>query len=149
MDSDSIRVARTFTEKVQLVFAGRVAPDTLITAVAGTALMVPPPHEPVRPFGFETTRLPGRLSVKPTPVSGAGLGFESVKLRLTLAPIGTVVAPKLLEMVGGSGSVTVRVAEAVFPKPPSVEVTFEVTLFLTPAVVALTRTTKVHSRSVT
>src|SRR5712692_1043501 len=43
-----------------------------------------------------------------------------------------------------SGASTVRVAEAVFPVPPLVEVTGSLVLFLTPAVVAVTLTASVQ-----
>ena len=45
-------------------------------------------------------------------------------------------------MVGGAS--TARLAEAVFPGPPLVEVTFEVVLFLAPGVVPVTLIEKVH-----
>ena len=59
----------TFTAKVHEVLAARLAPDKLITFVACVAVMVPPPQLPVRPFGVETTKPAGRVSLKPTPVS--------------------------------------------------------------------------------
>src|SRR5882672_186825 len=59
----------TFTLKVHEVLVARVAPDRLTELEPATAVMVPPPHEPVRPFGVATTKPAGRLSVKATPVS--------------------------------------------------------------------------------
>ena len=58
----------TFTLKVQEVVLARVAPERLTLPEPATAVMVPPPQEPVRPFGVETTRPAGRVSLKPTPV---------------------------------------------------------------------------------
>ena len=59
----------TFTENVQELFAARVAPERLITFVPCVAVIIPPPHEPVSPFGVEITRPAGSESLKPTPVS--------------------------------------------------------------------------------
>jgi hypothetical protein len=47
-----------------------------------------------------------------------------------------------LVIIGGAA--TVRVAEAVLPVPPFVELTAPVVLFLTPAVVAVTATETTH-----
>jgi len=58
-----------------------------------------------------------------------------------LAPTARVAAPKLLLIVGGLNTVTLAVA--VFPVPSLVEVTVT-ELFFTPAVVAVTLTTKVQ-----
>ena len=62
-------VGVTFTLKVQDAEAARVAPDRLTEDEPAAAVMVPPPHEPVRPFGVETTSPAGKLSVNATPVS--------------------------------------------------------------------------------
>jgi len=59
----------TFTLKVQEPPAAIVPPDRLITFVFCVAVIVPLPHEPLRPFGVETIRPAGSVSVKPTPVS--------------------------------------------------------------------------------
>ena len=61
-----------------------MAPVRLIELDPGTAVIVPPKQEPVRPLSGANTISPaGRLSTKPTPVSGSVLagGFEMVKLR--------------------------------------------------------------------
>lgn len=65
----------TFTENVHELLAASVAPDKLITLVFCVAVMVPPPQLPVRPFGVDTTRPAGRVSVKPTPVRAVALPF--------------------------------------------------------------------------
>jgi hypothetical protein len=57
----------TFTEKVQELLAAIDPPKRLITLVAAVAVMVPVPQVPVRPFGVETTRPAGSVSLKPTP----------------------------------------------------------------------------------
>src|SRR5215510_10090159 len=73
----------TATEKVQLLF-GEIpsdAPDKLIELVPCVAVIVPPPQDPLRPFGVEMISPDGKVSLKPTPFSVvAGLLFVSVKL---------------------------------------------------------------------
>ena len=59
----------TFTENVQELLAAIVPPLRLITFVPAVAVIVPAPQVPVRPFGVETTRPAGSVSLKPTPVS--------------------------------------------------------------------------------
>jgi hypothetical protein len=59
----------TFTANVHEVDDARVAPVRLTTFVACVAVIVPPPQEPVRPFGVEITSPAGRVSVNPVPVS--------------------------------------------------------------------------------
>ncbi len=71
----------TFTEKLQELLAAIVPPLRLITLVPAVAVIVPAPHEPIRPFGVEITRPAGRVSLKATPVSAAaGVGVGMVKL---------------------------------------------------------------------
>jgi hypothetical protein len=59
----------TFTEKVQDVLAASVAPERLMTFVPAVAVIVPPPQEPVRPFGVEMIRPAGSVSLKAMPLS--------------------------------------------------------------------------------
>jgi hypothetical protein len=60
-----------FTEKVQELVCASVAPVRLITFVAWVAVIVPPPHDPVRPFGVEITSPAGSVSLNPIPVTVA------------------------------------------------------------------------------
>src|SRR5579864_4341528 len=78
-------VAFTFTLNVHDALGDRVAPDKLTLLDPATALMLPPPHDPVKPLGVATTRPPGSASVNPTPVSDRVLTWEIVKLRLVVA----------------------------------------------------------------
>ena len=95
------------------------------------AVIVPPPHEPVRPFGVEITRPAGSVSLKPTPVSAVVvLLFWMVKVRLVEPFSGMLAAPNALMITGGE--VTVMEALDVLPGPPSVDVTWTL-LFFTPA----------------
>jgi hypothetical protein len=57
----------TFIENVHDDPADKVAPDKLTAPAAATAVIDPPPHEPVRPLGVEITRPAGSVSVKPIP----------------------------------------------------------------------------------
>ena len=72
----------TFTAKVQDALSPRVAPDRLMFFDPVTAVMVPPPQLPARPFGVDTTRPEGKLSVNPTAVRATvGFGLAMVKLK--------------------------------------------------------------------
>jgi len=58
----------TLTENVQEAVAANVAPERLIAFVFCVAVIVPPPHEPVKPFGVEMISPVGNVSLKPTAV---------------------------------------------------------------------------------
>jgi len=131
----------TFTENVQELLAAIVPPLRLITLVPAVAVIVPAPQEPVRPFGVETTRPAGSVSLNATPVSGTVLELVIVKLRLVDPFSGMLAAPKAFAIVGGP--TTVMEALDVLPVPPSVEVTWTL-LFFTPAVVPCTLTETVQ-----
>ena len=76
----------TFAEKVQELPAFRLAPVNMIEPDPAVAVMAPLSQLPLRPFGVETTRPDGRLSVKPMPVRATGFadGLLIVKLRVVL-----------------------------------------------------------------
>jgi hypothetical protein len=132
----------TLTENVQELLAARVAPERLMTFVPCVAVIVPPPQEPVRPFGVEITRPAGNVSLKPTPVSAVVvLLFWMVKVRLVEPFSGMLAAPNALMITGGE--VTVMEALDVLPGPLSVAVTWTL-LFFTPPVVPVTLTLKVQ-----
>src|SRR5579872_2876761 len=57
----------TLIENVHELLAAMVAPLRLITLVFCVAVIVPPPQEPVRPFGVEMIRPAGSVSLKPMP----------------------------------------------------------------------------------
>jgi hypothetical protein len=59
----------TFTENVQEEDAAMVPPERLTTPEPAVAVTVPLPQVPVRPFGVETTRPAGSVSLKATPLS--------------------------------------------------------------------------------
>jgi len=103
-----------------------------------------PVHVVLAPLGVDTTKPPGRLSVKATPVS-AKLEFGLLMLNVKLVEpfSGIVAAPKALLMVGGVATVRVAVL-LVPPVPPLVELTLPVVLGLEPEVVAVTFTLTAH-----
>lgn len=112
----------TFTAKVHVPLAARVAPDRLIALVACVAMIVPLPQLLVRPLGVEMIRPEGSASVKPTPVRALPeFGFWIVKLKLVEPFSGMLAAPNAFVSAGGPE--TVRLAFEVFPVPPLVEVT--------------------------
>jgi hypothetical protein len=63
-------VAVTFTLKLHELAAATVAPDSAILPLPGTAVIVPPPQDPVSPFGVDTTNPAGNVLVKAAVVSG-------------------------------------------------------------------------------
>lgn len=63
----------TFMENVHELLPARVAPPRLILFAPAVAVIVPPPQEPVRPFGVETAKPAGKASVKPIPESVAAV----------------------------------------------------------------------------
>jgi len=137
-------VAVTLTENVQDAPDAIVAPARLTALERGPAVMVPPPQEPARPFGDETTRPDGKLSVKATPVNELGFaaGLVMVKVSDVVPFSGTDAAPNDFVMLGGAR--TVRFAVAVLPVPPLVEVTAPVVLVKLPEAVPVTLTENVH-----
>jgi hypothetical protein len=65
-----------------------VAPNSVTEFDPATAVIVPPPQEPVTPLGVETTRPAGNGSVNATPFSATLFvpGLVTVKVRLVLEP---------------------------------------------------------------
>jgi len=53
----------TFTLKLQLPLAATVAPLRLTVLAPAAAVIVPPPHDPVRPLGDATVIPLGKMSV--------------------------------------------------------------------------------------
>ncbi len=120
----------TLTEKLHEAPSARVAPDRLTVPPPAVAVMVPPPHEPVRPFGVDTTSPDGRVSEKPIPLElPLPTGLVMVKASEVEPLSGMVAAPKAIPRVGGT-ALTARVAVAVLPVPPSVELMLDVVLTL-------------------
>src|SRR5258708_4427001 len=99
--------------------------------------MVPLPQAPIM-FGVAATTTPaGRLSVNATPLSGLKvLGLVMVKLNVLLLLIAMLVGVNDLAILGGA--ITFRLADAVRPVPPFVELTAPVVLVYWPAAAPVT-----------
>lgn len=109
----------TFTENVHAVFTGRVVPLRETVPDPAVAVIVPPPQDPVNPFGVLTTIPAGKLSVNATPATlttFAG-GFATWKLSEVTPFTGIGVAPKFFETVGGATTSIVIVALALVAWP--------------------------------
>src|SRR5712691_2942744 len=117
-----------------------VAPERLM--VVGLVVVNVPPQTVAEELA---TVIPvGSVSVKATPFRAVVLAAGLVMVNCSeVVPVsGIEVGLKALLSVGGA--ITLRVAEAVPPVPPSVEVTLPVVLFWSPAAVPVTVTEKVH-----
>ncbi len=129
-------------EKVHDPLAAIVAADKLATLLPAAAVMVPPPHVPVCPFGAVITRPAGKVSLKVTPLKLCVVfGLLIVKLNEVEPFSGMLAAPKDLTIA--AGATTVILALDVLPVPPSVDVTGTL-LFFTPDVVPVTFTETVQ-----
>jgi hypothetical protein len=133
----------TFTENVQPLLAPTDPPDKLITPVPCVAVIAPAPQLPVSPLGVEITSPDGKVSVNPMPLRELPVfGLLMVKLNDVEPLSGMLAPPNILLIVGGA--TTVKVAEAVPPVPPSVELTVLVVLSCAPTLIAVTLTENVH-----
>lgn len=129
----------TFKETVHELLAATVPPLRLMELPLALAV---PAQVLLRLLGEETARPAGRLSLNATPVRASVFGFVMVKVRLVEASNGMLAAPKALLIVGGEK--TVRLAVAVLPVPPLVELTAPVVLVKCPDCVPVTLTEKLH-----
>lgn len=104
-----------------------VTPETLILAVPGVAVIVPPTQEipTLRPLGVAITSGDGSVSVNPTPVRATGFGLLIVKDRLDVVFFSTTSGMNAFVKIGGPK--TTMGALAVPPVPPSIEVIWPVT----------------------
>src|SRR5262249_39333745 len=135
----------TLIENVQDVAAARVAPKRLTLPLPAVAVMLPPPHEPVRPLGVATRSPAGNGSLSATPVSAVeALGLVIVKVSTDVPLRAIDEGAKLLAIAGGLDAPTVSVALALLPVPPLLDVTAEVLLVLVPAVAPVTVNEKVQ-----
>jgi hypothetical protein len=114
------------TENVQDALVASVAPDKLAEPDPAVAVMVPPPHDPVRPLGVEITRPAGSASVKATPVSAPEvpvLGLVMVNDTDVVPPTRIDAAPNALEMVGADGADVMKNGMLLLVPPGVVTVT--------------------------
>src|SRR6185437_2792889 len=116
----------TFRLMVHEPFAASDPPLRLMEPEPAAAVVVPP-QVLLSPFGVATTRPAGSVSLKATPVSARLVfGLAMLKVSEVLAFSRMLAAPKAFVIVGGWP--TVRLALAVLPVPPLVEVTLPVVL---------------------
>src|SRR5262249_14169721 len=129
----------TFTVNVQELLAAMLPPERLMVPEPAVAVMVPPPpQEPLKPLGVETTKPAGSVSLKATPVRAVVvLLFWMVNCNDVLALGAMLAAPKALMITGGATTVMEAVDGVLVP--PSFELTSTV-LFFTVAVVPWTST---------
>jgi hypothetical protein len=132
----------TLTETVQEALAARVPADKLTDPEPPTAVAVPP--QVLVRFGVDAiTRPAGKLSVKAIPFRVTlVLGFWIVNVSEVVPFNGMLAAPNALAMDGGEA--TVKLAVAVFPVPPLVEVTLPVVLVYCPEAAPVTVTLNWH-----
>jgi hypothetical protein len=115
-------MAVTFTLKAHEPLAAMLAPEKVINCEPVTALIVPFPQVPVSPAGVATTRPDGNESSKATPFNASeelGLVMVNESVVEALSPIDA--APNVSTRTGAAP--TVRLAVAMLPAPPLVEVT--------------------------
>src|SRR5438445_94097 len=123
------------TVKIQLLSVANVAPERETDDEPATAVIVPPPHDPDKPFGVLTTSPAGKLSVNPTPFSA------EVKLLLVIVNVNDVtpfkgtVGPKNALVKDGGLMTVIDAVLLVAPVPLSVAEITAVVLLLVPSVV--------------
>src|SRR5207253_1454817 len=105
----------TATAMLQLLFAAIVPPVRLSTAMPAVPVGTPP-HMFVRAGVGEMTNPAGKLSVKPTAVSGVAFGLVSVIVSVESVFTVTLLGVKVLVAVGGA---TAAAASAVIPASAS------------------------------
>lgn len=137
-------VALTLTEKLQVVFAGIVAPKIEMLVSPALGVKFPVEHEFPKLTTPSTSTPDGKLSVTPTPVSvvgvfAAGFVIEIVKVEVPLTRIES--GEKLFVMVGGATTVRLALVVGVLPSSAVESVT---ELFFTPAVVPVTSTLNIQ-----
>lgn len=104
-----------------------IAPLARLTELPPLTAVMPPPHELLTPGVDATVIPPGKVSVNATPLRAVlELGFVMLSVKVLVPPTGIEFGVKLLEIDGGDA--TVRLADAVLPVPPLMEVTFPVVL---------------------
>lgn len=133
-------VPTTVTANVHWPFTPTVAPDSEIV-FPPLVVTVPPQAVPVP---LTTVSPAGSTSVNATPVSAIELtiGLAIINPR-DVVPF-TVMSVGLKALAITGGATTNNIALPLLPVPPSFEVTADVVLFFTPAVVPVTFTDNVH-----
>jgi hypothetical protein len=133
----------TLIANVHALFTAILTPEIETLPDPATAVAVPP-QVLATPFGVATTIPVGSESVNATPVSPAVFadGFVIVNVNEVLLFVPMLATPNAFAIEGGP--ITVTLAEAPAPPPPSVEPTAPVTLFNVPAAAPVAFTPNVH-----
>jgi hypothetical protein len=133
-------VAVMLTDAVQVLLAAMVPPLKVRVVAPANGAKVGAPQPDLTTLGVaDTCRPAGRLSVNETFVRAAlALGLMMVNVRVVV-PL-TVIASGEKDLLIARPVVTNRVAEAVLPVPPLVEVTDPLVFSLSPLVVGVTLT---------
>src|ERR1700683_404668 len=101
----AVVVPVTLTAKLQEAPPARLAPERLTLLELASAVIVPPPQFPVRPFGDDTVSPDGNASVKPIPIREvAAFGLLRLKVRDVVPFKGTLADPKIFVIVGGEAA---------------------------------------------
>lgn len=95
-----------------------MAPESPMVPVPAVAVITPPPHDPVRPFGVAMVSPVGSASTNATPVSAIALavGLDIVNVNAEFVFGAMTAGLKFLEIEGGATTSTL--ADAVPPLPP-------------------------------
>jgi len=80
---------------VQDELPARTALDKMMFLLPAIAVTVPPPHDPVNPFGVATAKPPGSVSWNEMPLLVMAMGFVIVKVREVLPPRGIALYPTI------------------------------------------------------
>jgi hypothetical protein len=132
----------TLSDTVQDPPAGMLPPVRLAEDAPAVAVAVPP-HVLFKLGVGATTRPAGKLSVNASPVAAAPvLGFWMVNVNDVVPLSGMLAAPNAFWIV--TGEATLRLAEAVLPVPPLVDVTFPVVFVYWPDAAPVTVTLNWH-----
>jgi hypothetical protein len=125
--------AVTLTKNVQELLAAIVAFDKLAEPDPAVAVMVPPPHDPVRPLGVEITKPDGSVSVNPTPVSEVeALGLVMVNDSELEPPTAIDVGVNASVMLGGATTTVVTLEALLLGLGSKVPLVTEAKLFCVP-----------------
>jgi len=130
----------TVTLNWHWLLAAIVAP---LSAIPVGAVVVRVPPQTVAE-ALPTASPAGKLSVNATPVSATAFADGLVMAKVNEVVEFSVIDAGLKDLAITGGAMTLMLADAVPPLPPSLEVTALVTLFLSPAVVPVTFTENVH-----
>jgi len=135
----------TVIENWHWLLTAMVAPERAIP-VGAVVVKVPPQTVAV---ALATVRPVGRVSLNATPTAGSGFAAGLVIVNVSEVVAFNPMPDGLNTFAIDGGASTFKLAEAVPPVPPSVDVTLPVVLFCVPAAMPVTFTEKVHNELAT